>query len=189
MIHQSSMDGNSRRSQPLFGLIAEFDVPEQVLNAAAHAYAQGYRCMDAYSPFPVAGLAEALGHRRRAVPAIFLMAGLIGACSGYLLQWYSMAIDYPINVGGRPLHSWPAFIPITFELTILAAGLAGAAGMIFLNRLPQLYHPVFAVSGIERATIDRFFLEIRASDPQFDAELTREFLVSLKPRCVSEVVE
>ena len=171
----------------LFGLMAEFAEHEQVLEAAKRAYADGYRQMDAYSPFPVEGLAEALGHEYTAVPLITLIGGVIGGLGGYFMQWISMARLYPLNVGGRPYHSWPNFIPVTFEMTVLLASLSAFAAVLILNRLPQPHHPVFNVPEFRRASIDRFFLCIEAGDPKFDITATRKFLESLQPAKVTEV--
>src|SRR5437764_1372652 len=136
----------------LFGLMAEFEEHQQVLAAAKRAYAEGYRRMDAYSPFPVKGLAEALGHEQTAVPLITLVGGITGGLGAYFMQWYSMGPLYPLNVGGRPLNSWPHFIPVTFELTILIASLAALIAMLVLNRLPEPHHPVFNVPEFRRAS-------------------------------------
>ncbi len=172
---------------PLYGLMAEFEQPEQVLAAVERAYQEGYRRMDAYSPFPVDGLAEALGRRGTAVPLIVLIGGIIGGLGGYFMEWYATVISYKINVGGRPFHSWPAYIPIAFELTILSAALCALVGMLALNRLPQPYHPVFNAPDFDRASQDRFFLCIEAADPKFDLTATRAFIQSLKPVKVTEV--
>jgi hypothetical protein len=171
----------------LHGLMAEFADPERVVEAARRAYAQGYRRMDAYTPFPVEDLAAALGRRPTAVPLIVALGGTCGALGGYAMQWYAMAVSYPINVGGRPFHSWPTYIPITFELTVLCAALSAIIGMLALNRLPQPHHPVFNVPDFARATTDRFFLCIEAGDPRFDRVATRQFLGSLGPESVREV--
>ena len=173
----------------LFGLMAEFEDHEQVVEAAKRAYAEGYREMDAYSPFPVEGLAEALGHEHTAVPLITLIGGMIGGLGGYFMEWVSMARLYPLNVGGRPYNSWPNFIPVTFELTILVASLSAFISVLVLNRLPQPHHPVFNVPEFRRASIDRFFLCIETGDPKFDLEATRRFLEDLKPAKVTEVEE
>ncbi len=175
--------------QKLYGLMAEFKEHEEVVEAAKHAYAAGYRRMDGYSPFPVEGLAEALGHESTAVPLFTLLGGILGGLGGYFMEWYAMGRLYPLNVGGRPLNSWPNFIPVTFELTILIASLSALLSMLILNRLPQLYHPVFNVPEFRRASIDRFFLCIEARDPTFDLLETRRFLEGLKPERVSEVEE
>ncbi len=172
---------------PVYGLMAEFTSPDELLTAAQQTYAAGYRRMDAYTPFPVEGLSKAIGFRRSGVPLIMLIGGIVGGGGGYLLQYYVSVINYPLNVGGRPLHSWPAFIPVTFELTVLIAALAGAIGMLALNGLPKPYHPVFNVERFQLASKDRFFLCIEATDDQFDQAETRRFLESLKPLTVSSV--
>ena len=171
----------------IYGLMAEFEQPEELLEATQRAYTAGYRRMDAYSPFPVAGLADALGFHRTRLPLIVLIGGLIGCAGGYFLQYYAAVIDYPINIGGRPLNSWPLFVPVTFELTILIAALFAVLGMLALNSLPMPYHPVFNVPQFERATHDHFFLCIEARDPLFDAQHTRQFLATLGAREVTEV--
>jgi Protein of unknown function (DUF3341) len=171
----------------LYGLMAEFDSSSDLLDAARRAYEEGYRRMDAYSPFPVHGLAEAIGFKRTLVPLLVFLGGAVGGIGGYSLQYWISVIGYPLNVGGRPLHSWPAFIPVTFELTILVAALAAVLGMLALNGLPRPHHPVFNVSAFELATRNRFFLCIEATDPKFDGRETRHFLQSLKAQAVYEV--
>ena len=180
---------NEREQIRVYGLMAEFEDSDSLLEAAKGAYAAGYRKIDAYSPMPIHGLAEALGFSRPLLPLLVLIGGIFGACAGYGLQYYTSVIDYPINVGGRPLHSWPAFIPVTFEMTILFAGFAAVFGMLALNGLPMPYHPVFNVESFKRATRDRFFLCIEATDEQFDLDQTRVFLEEQKPFEVSEVEE
>lgn len=165
----------------VFGLMAEFRGPEALVAAAHRAREGGYRKMDAYTPFPVEGLAEALGVRHTRVPLYVLIGGILGGAGGFFMQYYAAVLGYPLNIGGRPLNSWPAFIPITFELTILAAGLTAVISMIVMNGLPQPYHPVFNAPGFERASSDRFFLCIESGDPNFDPETTRSFLEGLKP--------
>jgi hypothetical protein len=161
---------------PIYGLMAEFDSPEALLEAGRRAFAAGFRKMDAYSPFPVDGLAEAIGFHHTRVPLIVLIGGIIGCLGGFYLQYWVAVIDYPINIGGRPLNSWPSFIPVTFELTILLAALAAFFGVLALNRLPMPYHPVFNVERFELASRNRFFLCIEAADTRFELERTRRFL-------------
>lgn len=172
---------------PIYGLLAEFEDASALVEATRQAYEKGYRRMDAYSPFPVEGLAEALGFPKTRLPLLVLVGGILGGLAGYALQYYSSVISYPINVGGRPLHSWPAFIPVTFELTILMAALFAVLGMLALNGLPMPYHPVFNVPRFALATRDRFFLCLEATDPLFQVEETKGFLESLQPREVTEV--
>jgi len=171
----------------LYGLMAEFAEHDQLLEAARKAYAAGYRRMDAFSPFPIEELAEAIGHDYSLVPLITLFGGMIGGLGGYFMEWYSMARLYPINVGGRPHNSWPNFIPITFELTVLVASISAFVGMLILNRLPQPHHPVFNVPEFRRASIDRFFLCIEVEDPKFEHKATARFLEDLRPVKVAEV--
>jgi hypothetical protein len=172
---------------PIYGLLAEFDTPTELVVAARRAYEEGYRRMDAYSPFPIEELAEAIGMHSDRVPLVVLVGGLLGGLGGYFMQYWINVISYPVNIGGRPFHSWPAFIPVTFEMTILFAGLAGAFGMLALNGLPMPFHPLFNSSRFAFATRDRFFLCIEAADPKFDLVGVRTFLESLNPRSVSEV--
>ena len=172
----------------LHGLMAEFEEPEQLIAAAQRAYAAGYRKMDAYSPMPVEGLAEAIGFTRNWVSLVVLIGGLCGCIGGFTLLWWIAVIAYPHNVGGRPFNSWPAFIPITFECTVLLAALSSVIGMLAMNKLPMPYHPVFNVHSFsERASVDRFFLCIEAADPKFDRAQTRSFLEGLSPEEVAEV--
>jgi hypothetical protein len=173
---------------PIYGLMAEFVTPEQILEATRRALQQGYRRMDAYAPYAVEELAEELDLPRTRVPFVVLMGGLVGAGAGFFMQYWAMAVDYPLNVGGRPYNSWPVFIPVAFELMVLVAALATILGMFFLNGLPQPYHPVFNVPRFARASQDRFFLCIEAIDPHFDLERTREFLASLRPEGEVHVV-
>jgi hypothetical protein len=169
--------------------MAEYTDPDALLASARTAYAAGYRRMDAYTPFPVEGLAEAIGFTRNRIPLIVLIGGLLGGAGAYFMMWYSATIHYPINVGGRPFHSWPAFIPITFELTVLAASFAAVLGMLGLNRLPMPHHPVFNVPSFALASRNRFFLCIEADDPNFDLAGTRRFLEGLGPKQVLEVAD
>jgi hypothetical protein len=166
---------------PIHGLMAEFTTAEAILRAVRAARQAGYQNMDAYTPYPVEGLAEELGMKRNRVPFVVLMGGFIGAGVGYFMQYWAMAVDYPINVGGRPYNSWPVYIPITFELMVLVASFAAILGMFFLNGLPEPYHPVFNVPRFARASQDRFFLCIEATDPRYDRRATEQFLESLRP--------
>jgi len=161
---------------PIYGLMAEFDSPEALLEAARRAFAAGFRKIDAYSPFPVDGLAEAIGFHHTRVPLIVLIGGIIGCLGGFYLQYWVAVIDYPINIGGRPFNSWPSFIPVTFELTILIASLFAFFGVLALNRLPMPYHPVFNVERFQLRSRNRFFLCIEAVDRNFEPERTRRFL-------------
>lgn len=172
---------------PLYGLMAEFDTPTDVVEASRKTYDAGYRRINAYSPYPIEELAEAIGFHKTRLPLIVLAGGIIGGLIGYGLQYYVAVIDYPLNVGGRPYHSWPSFMPITFEMTILCAALAAVLGMLALNKLPQPYHPVFNAERFALATRDRFFLVIEARDPKFDHDKTLEFMKTLNPKEVVDV--
>lgn len=171
----------------IHGLMAEFDTAEDLLTAARRAREAGYRRMDAYTPLPVEGLAEAIGKGHTRIPLIVLLGGLTGCVGGFFLQYWIAVLDYPINVGGRPLNSWPSFIPVTFELTILLAALSAVIGLFAVCGLPRPNHPVFNVPEFERATQNRFFLCIEARDPRFHPDETRRFLGSLSPRGVYDV--
>lgn len=171
----------------MYGLMAEFETPQALVEAARQARDAGYQRMDAYSPFPIEELAEALGVRPSRLPVIVLLGGVIGCLTGFFLQYYQSVYYSPYNVGNRPLNSWPAFMPITFEMTILVAALAAVLGMLALNGLPMPYHPVFNVPRFALATRDRFFLCIEATDAKFHPKETRDFLESLRPRAVSDV--
>jgi hypothetical protein len=174
-------------SPRLYGLLAEYKSPETLVEAAQKTYARGYRRIDAFSPFPVEGLAEAIGFTHNRIPLIVLIGGLLGGSGAFLMMWFSAVINYPINVGGKPLLSWPAFVPITFELTILAAAFAAVFGMLGLNGLPMPHHPLFYVPDFTRASRSRFFLCIQADDPLFNLDDTRAFLASLEPRRIIDV--
>lgn len=175
------------RKPGIYGLMAEFEGPNRLVTAARRAREEGYRRMDAYTPFPIEELSEALGFHRNRLPLIVLIGGIVGCVGGYLMQYYTAVVAYPINVGGRPFYSWPAFIPITFEMTVLIAALSAVLGMLALNGLPTPYHPVFNVPRFKLATRDRFFLCIEATDPKFDYDTTAAFLRNLGAREVSEV--
>ena len=169
------------------GLLAEFEQPDDLLAAARRTYAEGYRRLDAYSPLPIHGLAAAIGFPQTNLPIATFVCGLIGGLCGYGLQYWVHVVEYPINVGGRPFHSGPMFIPVTFELTILFAALGTVFGLMLLNRSPEPYHPLFNVPSFARASQDRFFLCIEASDPHYDVATTRAFLQGLGAVAVSEV--
>jgi Protein of unknown function (DUF3341) len=176
------------KTESLFGLVAEFVTHEQLVSAAERAYQHGFRKIDAYSPFPVEGLAEALGKKNR-LPLLVLCGGILGGVGGYYMEWYANVVSYPLNVGGRPLHSWPAFIPITFELSVLSAALVAFVFSLALSGLPKPYHPLFNLPEFERASQDRFFLCIEADDPRFDRVATRQFLEQLAPIKIAEVAK
>jgi hypothetical protein len=171
----------------IHGLMAEFDDPTSLVTATERAHGAGYRCMDAYSPFPIEELHHALGGGHTRLPLIVLVGGLCGCLGGYGLQYWSSVMAYPLNIGGKPLHSWPAFIPVTFECTILGASLSAVLGMLALNGLPMPYHSVFNVPRFALASRNRFFLCIEARDRKFDPDATRQFLETLGPREVSTV--
>jgi len=175
------------RRQPLYGLLAEFESPEALLEAANKTRAAGYKRVDAFTPLPVEGLAEAVGFHHTLLPLVVLIGGVLGGITGFSMQYYANVFSYPLNVAGKPLNSWPAFIPITFELTILGAAVACVFGMLAMNGLPTPYHPVFNVPRFALATHDRFFLLIKARDKQFDAVKTKQFMTELHAREVSEV--
>ncbi len=169
-------------SDELYGLLGEFETTEALLEAVRKAHAAGYRKMNAYTPFPLEGLSEALGQPPTRLPGLVLAGGLCGGIAAYAMLYYASVISYPINVGGRPLHSWPAFIPITFEMTVLGASFAAFLGMLALNGLPHPHHPLFAVPAFSLASRNRFFLCIQSRDPLFQLETSRQFLESLPAR-------
>lgn len=171
----------------LYGLTAEFESPTALVQAVRQAREAGYTRMDAYTPFPVEGLSEALGFRKTRMPMLILIGGITGALSGFALQYYCAVISYAQNIGGRPLNSWPSWIPVTFELTVLFASLTAVFGLLALCGLPMPYHPLFHVPRFSRATRDSFFLCIESRDPRFDRAATMDFLKGLSPREVSEV--
>jgi len=171
----------------VFGLMAEFESPGALVGAAEKARLAGYKKMDAYSPIPIHEMSAALGIPRTRLPKLVFIGGLLGGLGGFSLEMWASTIAYPMNVGGRPFASWPQFIPVTFETTVLGAALTCFVGMWALNKLPQPYHPVFNVPEFARASTDRFFLCIEAADPQFSIDDTRRFLEGLHPVGVTEV--
>ena len=187
MSHGEAHAPASSSSDGLYGLMAEFDNPTALVEAANRARLAGYRQMDAYSPIPIEELNDALGLKRTRLPRLVLLGGIIGGIGGFGLEAWASAIAYPMNIGGRPYVSWPQFIPVTFETTVLGAALTCFVGMWALNRLPMPYHPVFNVPEFARASTDRFFLCIESSDARFDRAATRQFLEGLHPLGVSDV--
>jgi len=195
----------SPASQPLYGLVAEFDDPEKILEAVRKAKTAGYREIEAFSPFPIHGMAEALDIHDWRVPWLIFLCGLMGTGAGYSLEYITSTpivdhlprfvrlmsgvneMSYPMNVGGRPFHSWPNFIPVAFETTILFASLGATLGMLFLNGLPRPHHPIFNAPRFELASQDKFVLLVEAADPKFEYETTWSFLQSLGPDVISEV--
>ena len=175
------------KDAPIFGLMAEFDNVNDAIVAARRTYAAGYRKLDAYSPFPVEELSEAIGFHKNGVALICLIGGLLGGTAAFTLQWWVNNVSYPLNIGGRPLNSWPSFIIVTFEMTILFSGLSAVFGMLALNGLPMPYHPVFNVPRFEQVTRDKFFIVIFSSDKNYDAIGTRQFLEGLGATMVAEV--
>lgn len=177
----------NENEQPLYGLAARFDSPEAILKAAEAVHAAGYRQAEAYTPYAVKGVAEALGFTRTGVPLVVLTGGALGAFGGYFMLWYANVVSYPWNIGGKPPNSWPAFVPITFELTVLGASLLALFGMLAMNGLPQPYHPIFNAANFELASQTEFFICIEASDPKFDLAAARELFESLEPLEIAEV--
>jgi hypothetical protein len=171
----------------IYGVIAEFHEPQALLDAANKTREEGYTSIDAFSPFPIHGLAEAIGFHKSRLSAIVLIMGLLGGIGGFFMCWYANVIAYPLNIGGKPHNSWPAWIPITFESAILLAALGAVFGMLALNGLPMPYHPVFNVRRFDSASRDKFFLVIQARDPKFRPEEARRFLETLGPREVTDV--
>jgi hypothetical protein len=175
-------------TQPkLYGVMAQFDNPSELVAAARSAYAAGYRQINGYSPFPIEELDEAIGFKHTTLPYIVFAGGVLGALGGFFMQYWMEVVDYPIIVGGKPFNSWPAFIPITFECTVLGAAFAAVFGMLALNKLPQPYHPVFNAPSFALATRDSFFLVIEAKDAKFNHEDAVRFLKNLDAREVVDV--
>ncbi|MEP6741372.1 MAG: DUF3341 domain-containing protein [bacterium] len=171
----------------LYGIMGEFNNPSDLVAAARRTYEAGYRRINGYSPYPIEELSEAIGFTRTSLPLIVLIGGILGGLGGFFMQYWMEVIDYPLNVGGKPYNSWPAFIPITFECTVLVAAFAAVLGMLVLNKLPQPYHPVFNAPNFALATRDRFFLVIEANDPRFIHDETKQFMETVGARNVSDV--
>ncbi len=179
--------GIGKPMEGLYGVIAEFSDPQSLLDGANSARENGYTDLDAFSPFPIHGMAEAVGFHRSHLSLIVLIMGILGGTGGFLMCWYANVVSYPWNIGGRPFNSWPAFIPITFECTILVAALGAVFGMLALNGLPMPYHPVFNLRRFDQASRDKFFLVIQARDPKFNVDEVRDFLDTLNPREILDV--
>ncbi len=188
MAKKGTPKSDTKNPHGLYGVMAEFETPEALLDAARRTREEGYRQLDAFSPFPIEELGDIVHAHSSRIPLIVLGGGVIGLLVGFGMQYWTAVIDYPIQVGGRPLASWPAFVPISFELTILFAALAAVLGMLALNGLPMPYHPVFNVPRFSRASQDRFFLLIETKDPFFTYDKTRRFLETLDAYEVSDVV-
>jgi hypothetical protein len=182
-----SVHGRRRGAPALYGIMAEFDSPTALVAAARRTYAEGYRRINGYSPYPIEELTEAIGFTRTSLPLIVLLGGIVGGLGGFFMQYWMAVIDYPLNVGGKPFNSWPAFIPITFECTVLVASFAAVLGMLMLNKLPQPYHPVFNARNFALATRDKFFLVIEANDPKFKHVEATRFMKGLGAIEVNDV--
>jgi hypothetical protein len=176
-----------RHAPPLYGVIAEFETPGDLVHAARKVYEAGYRRINGYSPYPIEELSEAIGFTHTSLPLIVFIGGVLGGVAGFGMQYWMEVINYPLNVGGKPFNSWPAFIPITFECVVLAAAFSAVLGMLILNKLPQPYHPVFNAPNFALATRDRFFLAVEANDAKFDHTQVVLLLQSLNALEVSDV--
>jgi Protein of unknown function (DUF3341) len=176
-----------KQIEGIYGVIAEFHDAQELLDAANKTREAGFTSFDAFSPFPIHGLAEAIGFKHTKLSAVVLVMGILGGLGGFFMCWFANVIDYPLNIGGKPLNSWPAWIPITFECAVLLAAFGAVFGMLALNGLPMPYHPVFNVQRFEQASRDRFFLVIQARDPKFELNQVRDFLDALNPREVTDV--
>ena len=177
-----------KNERKFYGLLAKFDTPEALLFATNRIYEAGYRKFDTYSPYPVEGLAHAMRLRSSPLPYVVLVGGILGALIGFGMQWYATVFGNPWNIGGRPLNSWPAYVPIAFETTILFAAFAGVIGLFIFTRLPQPYHPVFNSEDFtDHGSQDSFYLGIEASDQKFDVDNTRKYLKELGSIQVTEI--
>ncbi len=187
--HEASDSAHGRRrgAPALYGIMAEFDSPSDLVAAARRTHEAGYRRVNGYSPYPIEELTEAIGFKRTTLPLIVLVGGILGGLGGFFMQYWMEVVDYPLNVGGKPYNSWPAFIPITFESTVLVAAFAAVLGMLVLNKLPQPYHPVFNAPNFALATRDKFFLVIEANDPKFRYDETSQFMNTLGAMGVNDV--
>ena len=186
--HEAASSHVTRRgTHALYGIMAEFNNPSDLVAAARRTYEEGYRRINGYSPYPIEELSEAIGFTRTSLPLIVLIGGILGGLGGFFMQYWMEVIDYPLNVGGKPYNSWPAFIPITFECTVLVAAFAAVFGMLALNKLPQPYHPVFNAPNFALATRDRFFLVIEANDAKFRHKEVTQFMKTLGGTDVSDV--
>jgi len=183
----ASASHHNRHNTPLYGIMAEFEGPGELISAARRTYEAGYRRINGYSPYPIEELSEAIGFTRSSLPLIVFIGGVLGGIGGFAMQYWIEVINYPINVGGKPFNSWPAFIPITFECTVLMAAFSAVLGMLILNKLPQPYHPVFNAPNFALATRDRFFLVVEASDPKYDHDEVAAMLKELNPMEVVDV--
>src|SRR2546428_8178981 len=178
---------HGRGAHALYGIMAEFDNPSALVAAARRTHEAGYRRINGYSPYPIEELDEAIGFTRTTLPLIVLAGGILGGLGGFFMQYWMEVIHYPLNVGGKPYNSWPAFIPITFECTVLVAAFAAVLGMLVLNKLPQPYHPVFNAPNFALATRDSFFLVIEASDRKFEHDEVMHFMKTLEPKDLIDV--
>ncbi len=176
-----------RKKPDIYGVIAEFDNPQELLNATKAAYDAGYRRIEAYTPYPIEEVSEAVSPHRGRLPLIVLLGGIIGGLAGFALQYYTQVIEYPLNIGGRPFNSWPSFVPVTFEMTILGASLAAIFGMLGLNGLPRPHHPIFNAPRFELASRSHFFLLVECYDRKFNKDEVMEFLRGFNPMEVSVV--
>jgi hypothetical protein len=181
--------GDDPDAPKTYALLAEYGTADDLVVATRKAAAAGYTLMDTHTPYPVGETADALGYPKSEMGAVMFIGGITGACAGFLMQYWNNAYGYSLNVGGRPYFSWPSFVPVTFEMMVLTAGLSGLFGLMALCGLPRLHHPLFNSANFDRATRDRFFLSVEAADPKFNLEETRAFLTTLNPLSVEEVME